>query len=1245
MVVPFWIRWIWGWVVRLFCCLFCCQCRRKAVDEERGREESNEPFLRADNDVVGDEVSPSSLHHSSPRTLSSTNLPSMSASLPAYQEGPGLALADDGYSAPQKLANFLTKPFRSNPLKRTKSVSKLERKRLALHDESARDPDENTFGRGDLMRRSGYGREPAGTLRSSRSHESLLSYSAATHMIDLASDTRLHPVHPSVLDVPNCFRVANTYYACRTPIERAKWMDNLRRTMNPLRDRQRRTENGLQLWILEAKGIPAKRRYFCELCLDKTLYARTSAKPRGDSCFWGEHFDFSMLPRTDDICVNLYREADPKKKKDRSTLVGFVHIRVDQIMARHPIERWYTVTSTADGLSTTSKISSALSKGSNESGDVPSIRIKARWQTVDILPRAAYADLLHFVVHSYLPLCVQLEPILGVKAKEDLSTSLVRILHEQGRARGFLVDLVLAEIDLLDNEHLMFRGNSLATKAMEAYMKLVAEDYLTGTLGDFVKNVLEADENCEVDPLKMPGVSASALEKNRATLMRCVETAWGKIINSTHLLPVELREVFADLRSRLEESKRGELSNNLISSSIFLRYLCPAILSPSLFNLVTEYPSGKSARSLTLIAKTLQTLANFTRFGGKEHYMEFMNAFVEHEWQHMEDFLNKISRSFPLRSSVRNATEVIIDLGKELSLFHSYLEETWTQQVSDKASLVDPRVGDLSEILYDISSVRRRGMDHSMDMNASTLSASSDYDNSAHRPHRTNENVPAYRATPPTGHAHLGLHPSPTTPTSSSRSPAPHLNTADDYVLPTAFHDETNGMRGGAMNGQANRRLPRSSHQSSSSSSSSSPGMAYHPRAPIGMGSALRGSAPNGVSNGSSPSITSTDHSSRTSSLKSALMLSSSSGMGERDEETDSDDDGGPHGSRRPARKPKRRSVNGATLMGVPSSNGGSHPEGRAYSNGGGTSTVDRSYDRMGGVFERGGAYGSTESGASGQQATNTLSSSGYGSHNHSSYSSSSSPVDRSLPPPYPSHAPLSISNPLYGATNGATTVSIGCSSIPSNSSGSLSRGEYRQNQQIYSVPPDMSAGSKSSLPRTNPRVSRPTSVREREQKEQLRRETSLPQSGPSNLSSSSILKPTLIDILDSPPSSSSLHPLDRSPPSLSSATSTSSEGAIVNGVNHVTIDDIDDHDDGVDVRSEDTSTLNSERRLQMIQQETIEAQRAEIARLIRENAELKRAQMSKKRDTKKFIDSGASEDSYDSSLERGAALKGITEC
>lgn len=44
----------------------------------------------------------------------------------------------------------------------------------------------------------------------------------------------------------------------------------------------------------------------------------------------------------------------------------------------------------------------------------------------------------------------------------------------------------------------MFRGNSLATKAMESYMKLVAGNYLQETLGEFIRSALESNDNCEV---------------------------------------------------------------------------------------------------------------------------------------------------------------------------------------------------------------------------------------------------------------------------------------------------------------------------------------------------------------------------------------------------------------------------------------------------------------------------------------------------------------------------------------------------------------------------------------------------------------------------------------------------------------------------------------------------------------------------------------------------------------------------
>lgn len=69
-------------------------------------------------------------------------------------------------------------------------------------------------------------------------------------------------------------------------------------------------------------------------------------------------------------------------------------------------------------------------------------------------------------------------------------------------------------------------------------------------------------------------------------------------------------------------------------------------------SIITEYPNEKAARNLTLVAKTLQTLANFTRFQGKENFMEFMNDVLEREAPSMKHFLQLISVSVDKPSRV-----------------------------------------------------------------------------------------------------------------------------------------------------------------------------------------------------------------------------------------------------------------------------------------------------------------------------------------------------------------------------------------------------------------------------------------------------------------------------------------------------------------------------------------------------------------------------------------------------------------
>ncbi|XP_071443559.1 ras GTPase-activating protein raskol isoform X2 [Hetaerina americana] len=632
---------------------------------------------------------------------------------------------------PSRIVNFFSKrSFRSNPLKRTKSVTKLERKRIpdSIPADSVRSGCSGLGGGSSSSSSSSGGIAPR--LRSSRSHESLLSghphnSMLMMHTLDLGlgllvpsagsangpamgqvptSGVEIKPLHASVLGREHCFQVtlpgaqgSPKYFSCGTAEERDKWVYSLRKAVQPDRENIRRTDNSLKIWILEAKGVANKKRYFCEVYLDKTLYARTSGKQKGDMCFWGEHFDFQGLPTVNILNVHLYREADKKKKRDKSVLIGTVSIPIHDVTSRYLIEKWYPVLSekavnsgasgvmhSASGtMLSTSAYTSSYSSSSSSTKELPALRVKCRFQSVDILPLSVYQEFLEYLKSEYSTVCEALEPVVGVRAKEDIATALVNVMQREGLARDFLADLVMMDIHRVDDERLTFRGNSLATKAMEAYLKLTGDRYLLETLGDVVGAMVNGGSggtlataglggDCEVDPLKV--CSVAMLHRQQANLRAAVQAVWTRILSSHNTFPIELRNCFRTLRQRLTADNREDLSDHLISASIFLRFLCPAILSPSLFNITHEYPNEKAARNLTLVAKTLQTLANFTRFQGKENFMEFMNDFLEREAPAMKTFLHNIS-SPPTKENQTPEFDGYIDLGKQLSILEALLTE------------------------------------------------------------------------------------------------------------------------------------------------------------------------------------------------------------------------------------------------------------------------------------------------------------------------------------------------------------------------------------------------------------------------------------------------------------------------------------------------------------------------------------------------------------------------------------------
>jgi hypothetical protein len=419
--------------------------------------------------------------------------------------------------------------------------------------------------------------------------------------------------------------------------------------------------------------------YLAEVILDGEVRARTTTKPDTKNPFWREEYEFIDLPSALPFLSVVLKRVDgnldsfshqlqaslglPKTGNLTEVMCGSVDIPLSHLERSKDHEQWLPIVD-------------------DRHQSIGSMLVKVHHEELIVLMASEYKPLLDLLQKFSSGLTVQIAQILPTNLRR-LSEIFLNIFQVSGSATDWLMALVEEEIDGIGNQttmkkmrfnrrlksnesiesssdrealvrdmgkslageaNLLFRGNSLLTQALEFQMRRLGKEYLEEILADKIFEINELNPNCEVDPSKIQ--SGEDIQKHWDQLMQLTREVWDCIANSAGRFPPELRHILKYIRAVAEDRYGDFLLRSVaytsVSGFLFLRFICPAILNPKIFGLLRDHPRPRAQRTLTLIAKGLQALANLSTIGKKETWMDPMNRFLAGHRQSVKDFIDAI---------------------------------------------------------------------------------------------------------------------------------------------------------------------------------------------------------------------------------------------------------------------------------------------------------------------------------------------------------------------------------------------------------------------------------------------------------------------------------------------------------------------------------------------------------------------------------------------------------------------------
>uniref|UniRef100_A0AAX7SG33 Ras GTPase-activating protein 1 n=1 Tax=Astatotilapia calliptera TaxID=8154 RepID=A0AAX7SG33_ASTCA len=482
-------------------------------------------------------------------------------------------------------------------------------------------------------------------------------------LIDL-SVCSVYGVHDSLFGRPNCFQIVVQhfseeqyifYFAGEATEQAQDWMkclqtfcNNLRKTTQPTSNKRLRQVSSLVLYVEEAHKLPAKyfTNPYCNIYLNSVQVAKTHPR-EGQNPVFTEEFIF------DDLSSEINRfeiSLSNKTKKSKENDILFMRCQLNRLQKGQMIDEWFP-------------LSSYVPLKGIEPG---SLRVRARYSVEKIMPEEEYNEFKEIILQKEFYVVYALAHVCG-QDRSLLASLLLRIFRHEKTEAPLLRTLNDREISMEDEATTLFRATTLASTLMEQYMKATATPFVHHALKDTILKIMESKQSCELNPSKLE--KNEDVNMNLGHLLNILSELVEKIFMAAEILPPTLRYIYGCLQKSVQQKwpTNTTMRTRVVSGFVFLRLICPAILNPRMFNIISDPPSSTAGRTLTLVAKSVQNLANLVEFGAKEPYMEGVNPFIKNNKHRMIMFLDELGNVPDLPEATEHFRT---DLSRDLAALH-----------------------------------------------------------------------------------------------------------------------------------------------------------------------------------------------------------------------------------------------------------------------------------------------------------------------------------------------------------------------------------------------------------------------------------------------------------------------------------------------------------------------------------------------------------------------------------------------